>query len=457
MPALVAAQEEEGWGDSADDFDFGETPEPQATTSSAWSLDGFVRSDTHFWAERTDADPWAKDRRSLDLAWRFNAHGWRAVLAGHVEHDLVYRGGDHDDATTETYETRYLDGEQFVGAALGPVDVTLGRQIVAWGEGDALSPVDVVNPRDLREPGLADLDDLRLPILATRVGWFPGDHRFEAMVVHEQRFDERAPPTGEFSPFRSIIAGGGPAAALLAGKTLRFVDTPGRFSERQNVLLRWVYKGPAVDLGLYAASLLDRQGVVVLDPVALASDDIDIVLDHRRYTLFATSGAATYDTFLLKWELAFDLDRPFNTGDTSQAIPIIEVDEASLLTPMVGLTWRGVADTAFAFEWSQGLFTDAPADLLFPTDEPQLALRVTHEALRQRLQLAAAASAFGYTAQLGWVARAEANYEVTDGVHAGIGYVTYQPPRDDEEVSFLTGLDEHDRLFVKLRWDFSLQ
>ncbi len=465
LPVLASAQD---WGEEGDDFDFGETTPAVAASPevSPWSIDGFVRSDTHFWAERFDdgGDPWAKDRRSLDLAWRYNGGDWRAVLAGHIEHDLVYRRGGFDAATVETYETRYLDGEQFVAVAMGPVDVTVGRQIVAWGEGDALSPLDVVNPRDLREPGLADLDDLRLAVAATRVGWFPGAHRVEAMVIHEQRFDERAPPLGEFSPFRSIIASDPAAATLLGDKTLRFVDTPGRFGESQNYLLRWVYKGPSVDFGLYAASFLDRQGVVVLDPVELIPQlagpdavDIDIVLDHQRYTMLGTSGATTFDSFLVKWEVAVDLDRPFNTGDTSQAIPDVGTSDALVVTPMVGVTWRGIADTTLAFEWTQSFFPDAPEDLLFPADEPRAALRVSHDALRQRLQLSAAATSFGYTAQLGWVARAEALYEVFDGIRAGVGYVSYQPARDDDDASLLSGLDNHDRVFAKLRWDFSLR
>ena len=136
---------------------------------------------------------------------------------------------------------------------------------------------------------------------------------------------------------------------------------------------------------------------------------------------------------------------------------MIDTTETTLITPMLGLTWRGIADTTLALEWAQGILPDAPDDLLFPADEPQMAFRVTHEALRQRLQLAAAATAFGYTAQLGWVARAEFLYEILDGVKTGLGYVHYEPPRDDDETSFLSGLDDHDRVFAKLRWDFSLR
>ncbi|MDP6945441.1 MAG: hypothetical protein QF464_14935, partial [Myxococcota bacterium] len=91
--------------------------------------------------------------------------------------------GSYDTATLETYEWLVNTREVQLAASLGDFEVTVGRQIVAWGEGDMLSPIDVVNPRDMREPGQSDLADVRLPVLASRVGYFTGAHRFELMIV----------------------------------------------------------------------------------------------------------------------------------------------------------------------------------------------------------------------------------------------------------------------------------
>jgi len=43
-------------------------------------------------------------------------------------------------------------GRAYATAYLGPIDLSVGNQIVSWGSTDALSPVDVLNPRDLSYP-----------------------------------------------------------------------------------------------------------------------------------------------------------------------------------------------------------------------------------------------------------------------------------------------------------------
>ncbi len=456
---------EDGWGEEegAGDFDFGGTDQVKIEVpaeSSPWTSDGFFRSDWHAWTERRG--PWAKARQSLDLAVRYSDETWRLVLEGHYERDLAYAFDSerYDAATLNTYEQRYINGQQFVAWSYEALDVTVGRQIVAWGEGDMFSPLDVVNPRDLREPGLADLEDLRLAVLATRLSVFLGDHRLEAMMIHESDFGLRPAPLGEFSPLRSVIASDPMAAMLLGDKSFRYQDAQDRFAlDQQGYLARWVYKGAGLDIGAYGASVLDQQGVVTLPELLdiLQADTVDITLDHRRYWLAGASAATSVGSVLIKGEIAGALDKAFNTGDTSGPIPIIDSSEGSTISPMVGLTYTGIADTQIGVELVKPLFLDEPEGLLFPADEPSWGLRFSHEALRQKLRLIAGATAFGWTADLGWVARCEATYALADGFRVGLGYVTFQPPSDSEEFSLLTGLDEHDRAMAKIRYDFALQ
>lgn len=503
LPLLLAAlplgahaqPEEAGWGDAADDAaGFGAESDGWGDDDAGWgegddggfgaaptveiappppprnaSLTGFVRYDIGLWAQRIDDDQaFAKDRVSLDLAFRWRSDPWRVVAEIHGEYDAAYLADRDrfDEPTLDTYEARILSGEQYAAVSLGAFEITLGRQIVAWGEGDVLSPLDVAGPRDLREPGLADLDDLRLGVLATRIGWFAGAHRVEVMAIHEAYFGERPPPLGEFSPLRAFVTGNDLAAPLLADKTLRYRHAQDRFDPAHTAgLARWVYKGPGLDAGLYVASVLDQQGVVRLPPFeAFLDDRIDLELDHDRYLLVGHSGATTLDDWILDWELAASLDRAFNTGDPDAELdlaallggePLIGVTEASLLTGMVGVTYGGLADTTIALEAQAGVFFDRPDDLLFPVDVPTFAARFTRLAMREKLRLLATATAFGLTAERGWLLRAEADYAFADGFGAAIGYVHYGTGRDGEFGPFY-GLDDHDRVFARLRWDFTL-
>ena len=67
----------------------------------------------------------------------------------------------------DTYEWRILHGEQFGAVSLGRFELVLGRQIVAWGE-EMFLVRSMWSIPGLREPGLADLDDIRLTVLASK-------------------------------------------------------------------------------------------------------------------------------------------------------------------------------------------------------------------------------------------------------------------------------------------------
>ncbi len=462
------------WGDdssSTDDTISFDESDLTLEAARALSLTGFIRSDWGFWLERFGDDPppdgraaWSKGRQSLDLVLTGKQDFFRFRLAGHGEYDLRYLGDqagswdDFDDATEETYGWQILLREAFGAFSLGPVELTIGRQIVAFGEGDALSPLDVVNPRDNREPGLADLDDIRLAVLATRLAVFAGNHRVELMVIHEADFGLRSPPLGPCSAFNEVI----PDAfrPLLVGKDVRFVDLQDRFDiELQQPLLRWVYKGPELDAGVYAAYVLDKQGTFAFPDAASVVDptvkQLSLELDHQSYGVVGTSGAWAWDSLLVKWELGAQIQRAINVGDAAALPPRVEVERHSLIDVMVGLTYTPFSDLQLALEFQKSTFVTDADEVLFPIDLPIFALRMNYQLLNQRLTLGAAVSMFGLTSadEIGVLARASVDYEFIDGLQAGIGFIHYTP---SDTLGPLSGLSTHDQLFLKLRWDFTV-
>lgn len=453
---------EPGWGDDGGFGDLGALPEvaPPPPPRDA-SLDGFVRYDLGIWALRTDARAFAKDRINLDLNFRYRDDRWRIVAQIHGEYDAAYLADrrDVDRPTLDTYEARILSGEQYIAVSLDELDVVVGRQIVPWGQGDLLSVLDVTGPRDLREPGLADIEDLRLGVLTTRIAWSRGAHRIDAMAVHEAYFGERPPPLGEFSPLRSFVLGNDLASLLLADKTLDWRHAQSRFDPANTqAFVRWTHTSPALDTGLYAAWALDQDGVVSLPPLAaLAQDRIELELDHDRYWLLGYAGSTALDAWIVKWELAATLGQRYNTGSADDTLDpdALGAEEGHLISGMLGVDYSGIADTTVGLELQGGRFVDRPDDLLFPADAPALSVRIVRRAMRETLRLLATAAVFGGTAQHGWLARAEATYSLSDAGSISAGYVHFGQG-DDGEFGPFYGLDRHDRAFVRLRWDFDL-
>lgn len=482
FPGGVFAQADDDWGDDSDAFGFDDVPDIEVKAPPPlrpWSLTGFFRSDWGLWVERFDDHPWAKGRQSLDLQFTYKKDGIRVLAGVHGEYDLAYLpdADRFDEGTLDAYQARVIPGEQYIAAPLGPLEITLGRQIVAWGEADMLGVLDVINPRDMREPGLADIDDLRLPLLASRVGAFVGKHRFEAAVTHQADFGELPPPLGEFGPFGAVLGRSPEMAVLLEGREIDLKhEGEGYDPAHWGYFFRWLYQGEGLDLGLYAANARDGQGAarppedfdmlggllgaLTLDDLRILAmteavpDRFELVMDHRRQWLFGTSGAMPSGDWLFKWELAATLDRAFNTADLSAAVPEIAVQTSTLLTGVLGVTYSGIADTTVGLEASQGHLVDDLDGLLFPVDAPSFALRILHNALRERLRLVAAASVIGLQAEHGWFARVEGTYELADALKATLGYVHYGPGADDELGPF-SAFTEHDRIFARLRWDFS--
>ena len=110
--------------------------------------------------------------------------------------------------------------------------------------------------------------------------------------------------------------------------------------------------------------------------------------------------------------------------------------------------------TQLALEGARSTFIDAPESLPFPADLPQLALRASKRLLRERLTLLGAISLIGLRAdERGLILRAQATYELADGLSSTLGFIHYGP---SEALGPLSGLGDHDQVFLGLRWDFTV-
>jgi len=487
------AQDDDDWGDGGDDAGFADADAGEVVAASAWSFSGYLRTQEALWVERlqpteageaTDsggavaaaqpAEPLAMARQSTELALGFSQGDIKALATFHGEVDPYYLlTENYDDATARVYGWQAWPGDTYVSYSAGPVEVTAGRQTIAWGEGLIISPVDRVAARDTRDLGMADPGDLRLPATMLKVAGFFGSHRVEALVVPEADFGLCSPPKGPYGLVPGLLERAKEqnqvpiflledVDAIVAGIDMQWVDNQPRFAlDQVQAFGRWTWRGRGVDLGLYAGTLLDKQGVIGRpegDPDLLTTDTLDIPLDHARYTFFGHSGAAVLGKFVLRWELAADRDRQFNWGEAmivstgTGALLQPAVVKEDLYTGMAGVTWTGVSNLRVDLEYSQGWMPDdAAEDLTFPVGKPQFAARIAYSLLRERLELATLAGAMGSSFEHGLIANLTADYELADGLHAGLGYVTYRP---GEELGPILGMDSHDRLFAQARWDF---
>ncbi|MCP4367652.1 MAG: DUF1302 domain-containing protein, partial [Deltaproteobacteria bacterium] len=129
---------------------------------------------------------------------------WQARVSGKGAYDFAYSIKGRDDFTDEVidgYEKELELGETYLqGILTKNFDVKIGRQIIVWGKSDNIRVTDVLNPLDMREPGLTDIEDLRLPVAMSRLDYYIGDWNLTGIAIHEIRFNKTPEYGSDFYP-----------------------------------------------------------------------------------------------------------------------------------------------------------------------------------------------------------------------------------------------------------------
>jgi len=155
--------------------------EPEEIVERAWELNGSATlASSYNYAHKKPA-PGATDYRGLS---RLRAElqldldvdlpdNWKMFVSGRGFYDFAYdlNGRDryNDDVLTTYGDELEFRDVYLQGKLHKNVDVKIGRQIIVWGRSDNFRVTDVLNPMDLREPGMVDIEDLRLPVTMTRI------------------------------------------------------------------------------------------------------------------------------------------------------------------------------------------------------------------------------------------------------------------------------------------------
>lgn len=381
-------------------------------------------------AGETDWRGLSKLRSEAQTDLRIKWHrDWRTLVSGKVFYDAAYalRGRDgFTDEVIDTYESEAEWREVFLQGRLGShLDIKLGRQIVVWGRSDNLRITDVLNPLDFREPGLTDIEDLRLPVAMSRVDGYVGPWNLTGIALHEIRFDKSPVFGHDFFPGPSPL----PPEEIPsdAGDDTEWA-----------VALNGIFSGK--DISLYWANLYDD----VAHATAGASGGL--IRKHARVTMWGAAANLSVGNWLLKSEAAYWRGiRFFNTGDTS-------LQRADAL---LGIEYGGWDDTAFSVEAAIRHLIDFDERLkqqpdFAQEDEVTYALRLTTDFFNETIELTLLTLIYGPLGQDGSLERISVTYDWSDAVSVTAGIAIYQ---SGDRYEF-QNIGDNNRLFLEVKYSF---
>ena len=127
------------------------------------------------------------------------------VLEGRLSYDLVFDLTENYNNNVQKDQKIHIDlRDAYLDASLGNFDLRIGSQQIVWGQAVGLFFADIVNPKDLREYILPDLDEIRIPVFAVNLEYFTGSSYLQAVFIPFPDFNEFGKRGSEFDFSRPL-------------------------------------------------------------------------------------------------------------------------------------------------------------------------------------------------------------------------------------------------------------
>lgn len=366
----------------------------------------------------------------LELNAKFSS-SWQARISGKGAYDFAYSIKDRNkftDDVLDNYEKEFELGETYIqGSLTKSLDVKIGRQIVVWGKSDNIRVTDVLNPLDMREPGLTDIEDLRLPVAMSRLDYYLGDWGLTGIAIHEIRFNKNPEYGSDFYP---------------GSKPSPHEDKPEHCGKNTEyaAAINGIFSG--WDISFYWADYYNDMPHMEL----ISAPPPQTEWKHARLKMLGAAFNAAVGNWLLKTEAAYiDGFEFFNSPGK----------EYSRIDALAGIEYSGFKDTTVSMEAVTRHINDFDQALELPPDETQedefqWVFRLTRTFLHDTLTLTLLASTYGATGQDGAFQRFSTEYDVTDSIEITGGVVLYQ----SGDLAMYRNISDNDRLFFNIKYSF---
>lgn len=456
----------EGFGDGATATAHLEThhqpvePESPADLSGSAVLSSAYNIRDHESYDGTDWHGLSKLRTRLNLQYDHKwSDTWQSRVSGYGFYDWAYEiqgRSRYTDEVLDDYEHEGEWQEVWVRGKLDEkVDLKAGRQVVNWGRADSLRVLDVLNPLDNREPGIADIEDLRLPVTMVKTDWFLADHwQASFILIPEARFSKNPPRGSDFEAAISPLFGSS-ATRIKEHEPEDVADT------RYAASLTGTFSG--WDVSFHAAQLWRDTPYLHVDGTInpLKQGDAQKRLDfrHSDITFLGTGANLVTGSWLFKGELARLGNIDYTTASTRNYMFVGDLTlpdgntEKDRIDVLVGAEYFGFSDTALSLEVVNRHiddFEDSMTTFYEKRDRMETALRYTGNFMNDRLELTALGIAFGERAQEGAMTRFQAAYDIQDALVLTAGVIFY----DYGSMPPFTTIEDNDRIFAELKYSF---
>lgn len=413
------------------------------------TLGGFLKFETEYGYNR-DHKELSKVKTTLFFESDYKlTDRWKIKGSANAFYDFAYCIESKNEFLNETLDDNeynialkelYIDGE-----LNNQYSLKLGRQVVVFGESNYARILDVINPRDLTQPGLISIEDARMPVSIIRLSANFDKWTFDMASIHEHPGSSIVGAGSDFDYYASIRS---------IGMKILDENRPENGFRSSGIAAKATKSFNGGDISFVAANTYDDQPYLTLN--AVNPSDITLRPEYDKYKTFGISGNITKGPSLFKFETAFQRDIKLMRNDIFKQIysgipatKVKTIEEADRLSLLAGFEYTGISNLRLNFEAQTTRILDWKNYLSSEENEYRTYLQATYYMMNDALEL-----------DLLWVninpghgniLRLSSKYDLLDGLSIEGGIIFYQSQNTSSAIYFY---NEQDRVFLRLKYSF---
>ena len=408
-------------------------------TAKFFSIGGYLESRNQLRVKDMDKPISLRQRLWLDC---YLGQDWiRGFASAYFDYDPAVR-----DWTDDNDEIYYVElNEAYLTVDTERLDLILGKKMMRWGTGDGINPMDLINPRDYRDPIASARADARLPILLANGIFLLGPVTLEGVLIPKPEVNKFSLPNSPWEPkgLKELRKSAESGEIILAPK-----EEPDNWFKNAEFAFRISTVRHGFDLALlYYNGYTD-------DPVYhrdyLTDGRMRFTPRYHRYKAYGFNFAKGFERVTIRGEVAVKPGLLFSIDPND---PSYEKDSDGLVARDL---YQGVIGIDCTF------FTNLYVNLQFFVDmiedgkEALAAKRETHgitfEISDKFLDddLTAGFRGMYFTSNEGSACEIFAEYKIGDNWQIAPGYMFFNGPKN----SRLGQFKDNDMVYFNLRYNF---
>ena len=379
-----------------------------------------------------------KTRPFFSLTWDTElGNNWETRISAKAFYDFAYRLKKRDTFSSEVLNELEKEAEirEFFleGSLFESLDLKLGSQILVWGAADSFRVVDVLNPTDNREYGMTEIEDVRIPIPMTRLDYYFGSYKLQAVAVHQIKFNKSAPPGSDYNPTTTEIK--------------EIVPESNAENTEYGLALFGTFSG--WDASFHWAQYFDDETYLLITEINFVPG-VGLVPSleyrHSRLTMSGIALSINLGNYIWKTEAANFWGKNFSN---------VKEKKFNSTEILLGTEYSGWSDTTLIIESGVKHLNDFDRRLETEPDyqmEDRIATTINfiQDYYNQTLHLEIYGIMVGEWGDDGGLNRASLEYDVMDDFSLKGGVMIYQSGQS----LYFQSLNDNDRIFFEARYYF---